>query len=119
MRLFLDAHLSGRSIGRPLRAQGHDVRVVDEEHDLNGLDDELLLSLASNDARILITVNAKDFLRIVGRWAESGSVHAGCMLIPYTFRQDQFGAIVTGISVLLDRTADQEARRDRVEWLMQ
>jgi hypothetical protein len=118
VRLLLDAHLSGRNIGRPLRELGHDVRVVDEDRNLDGLDDEPLLLLASNDSRILITANAKDFLRIVGRWAEAGREHAGCMRIPYTFRQDQFGAIVTGIRVLLDRTPDQVAWRDRVEWLM-
>lgn len=117
MRLFLDAHLSGRNIGRPLRAQGHDLRAVDEERALDGLDDEPLLALASDDHRILLTANVKDFLPILARWAEARRAHAGCVLIPASFRQDQFGAIVAGIEIVLARTSDQESWRDRVEWL--
>ncbi len=117
LRLFLDAHLSGRNIGRPLRAQGHDVRAVAEERVLDGLGDEPLLALASDDRRILVTANVKDFLPILGRWAEARRAHTGCILIPSTFRQEQFGAIVASIEVLLDRTPDQKLWRDRVAWV--
>jgi hypothetical protein len=93
------------------------VRVVDEDRDLDGLDDELLLLLASNEGRILITANAKDFLRIIGRWAKAGRVHAGCVLLPYTFRQDQFDAIIAGVEALLAEAPLQQDWIDRTEWL--
>ena len=36
MRLFLDAHVSGRVIARSLRESGHDVRAANEELQLDG-----------------------------------------------------------------------------------
>ncbi|CAN5281656.1 hypothetical protein BH24ACT19_BH24ACT19_18160 [soil metagenome] len=45
-RLLLDAHLSGRAIGRALRDRGHDVRALDAEKNREGLKDEDVLDLA-------------------------------------------------------------------------
>nr|MBA2460345.1 DUF5615 family PIN-like protein [Actinomycetota bacterium] len=60
MRLLLDANLSSRRIGGQLRADGHDVRGVADEPDLEGLDDESVLELATQEDRILITRNSRD-----------------------------------------------------------
>ncbi|MGH8908137.1 MAG: DUF5615 family PIN-like protein [Egibacteraceae bacterium] len=81
MRLFLDAHLPGRRIATALRDRGHDVRSADEERALDGWPDESILELASSEQRILVTCDVKDFARITRRWAESGRIHAGCILL--------------------------------------
>ena len=96
MRLLLDANLSSRRIGDPLRRRGHDVRGAAAELDLEGLDDESLLALATSDARILITRNSRDFASICRLWAEAGREHAGVILI-WTLSQRQYGEIIDGI----------------------
>jgi nucleoside-diphosphate-sugar epimerase len=47
LRLLLDAHVSGRAIGRELRDMGHDVLALDEHRELEGLDDPVVLDLAA------------------------------------------------------------------------
>jgi Domain of unknown function (DUF5615) len=63
VRLFLDAHVSARRIVRALREQ-HDIRAADEERELDGWEDEGLLALATEQGRIMVTFNVKDFARI-------------------------------------------------------
>ena len=81
MRLFLDAHVSGRAIAGALRQRGHDVHAADEERGLDGWDDEALLALAASERRIMVTFNVRDFPRILGEWAGGGKHHAGCLLV--------------------------------------
>jgi predicted nuclease of predicted toxin-antitoxin system len=96
LRLLLDANLSSKRIGDPLRQQGHDVRGVADEPALDGLDDESLLALATDDGRILVTRNSRDFAPICRNWAEAARPHAGVILI-WTLSQRQYGAIIDGI----------------------
>ena len=81
MRLFLDAHVSGRAVARVLRERGHDVRAADEERALDGWEDEQLLELATREDRVMVTFNVADFPRIVGQWAAAGRHHTGCLII--------------------------------------
>jgi hypothetical protein len=117
MRLFLDAHISGRRIARALRERGHDVRAADEERALDELDDDALLALATEEERILVTANARDFLPIITAWAEAGRSHAGCIIVARSIRQHQFGAIIAGVVEALNAVPEQEAWHDRVSWL--
>jgi hypothetical protein len=116
-RLFLDAHLSSHAIAAPLRAEGHNIRCVDEEIDLEGLDDEPLLALATTDARILVTANVKDFVPILAAWASAQRSHAGCILIPRSIPQDQFGAIIAGLRRMLAEVPEQAGWQDMARWL--
>ena len=113
MRLLLDANLSSRRIGDPLRERGHDVRGAAAELDLEGLDDELLLALAAHDERILITRNSRDFAPICRLWAEAGREHAGVILI-WTLSQRQYGEIIGGIERWLEEIPDAVAWRGLV-----
>lgn len=117
MRLLLDAHISGRRIARALRERGHDVRAADEERALDELDDEDLLALATEDNRILVTANARDFLPLVRAWAEAGREHAGCIIVARSVRQHQFGAIIAGVLAALEAVPEQADWQDRVHWL--
>lgn len=110
MRLFLDAHISARRVAEPLREHGHDVRAADEERDLDGLDDEQLLSIAAREERVLITFDVKDFPVIARRWAEAGREHAGCAIVVGV----DHGEFVTIIAAV-ERVLAQRPRQ--VDWV--
>lgn len=109
MRLLLDANLSPRGIGEPLRKAGHDVLALAADPEFEGLDDPEVLTLAVDQGRILITRNSRDFAPILREWAESGRDHAGCILI-WSLDHSQFNEIVAGVQRLL------EARPGVEEW---
>jgi hypothetical protein len=111
LRLFLDAHISGRRIAEALRAQGHDVRAAAEERALDGWPDEKLLALATSEDRVLITFNVRDFARIATVWTEAGQSHAGCaMLVGLDHRH--FGLILRRLEVTFRAHPNQDEWRD-------
>ena len=112
MRLLLDAHHSGRVVGRWLREAGHDVRALDEHRDLEGLDDEAVLELATGEDRVLLTHNVKDFPDILREWAEAGRHHAGCIMV-VGIRLHEFGELIRVLGSALDLHADRETWIDR------
>jgi len=107
MRLLLDAHVSGLRVGGPLGDMGNDVRALDQEPELEGLDDEDVLALASDDGRILVTHNVADFPEILREWAAGGRPHAGVILV-YGIEHSEFGLILRGIERWLDLRPRQE-----------
>lgn len=109
MRLFLDAHVSGRRVARVLRKGGHDVRAADEERELDGMTDEDLLALATAEERILVTFNVADFPGIARRWAEEGRPHSGCAIV-VGIDHSEFGTIIRVI------TRTMASRPDPKEW---
>ena len=111
MRLLLDANLSARRIGGPLRATGHDVLALSEHVEYEGLDDPEVLLLAAEQGRILITRNSKDFAPILREWGGAGHHHAGCILI-WTLRHHQFTAILNGVRRILAERPGQRDWRD-------
>jgi nucleoside-diphosphate-sugar epimerase len=115
VRVFLDAHVSGRRIARALRADGHDVRAADEERELDGWDDERILALAATEGRILITCNVKDFARITGEWAAADKHHTGCLMMVW-IDHAEYGLILRVIAAAFSHRPDQEAWIDYVAW---
>ncbi len=101
MRLLLDAHVSGPRVGRRLEEKGHDVRALDQEPALEGLDDEEVLALASEQERILVTHNIRDFPAILREWAAAQRSHAGAILV-YGIDHSEFELIIRGIERWLD-----------------
>ncbi len=101
MRLFLDAHISGRRIARQLRDHGHDVRAADEE----------LGTLAGVEGRIFVTFDVADFARIVHRWAEDGRNHSGCAIV-VGIDHCEFGTIIRLILEVLAKWPDHGAWHD-------
>jgi hypothetical protein len=96
VRVLLDANLSPGRVGDPLRERGHNVRALAAEPDLEGLDDEPVLELATQDERILVTRNSRDFAPLTRRWSEAGREHAGVILV-WSFTHRQFNEIVHGV----------------------
>ena len=107
MRLLLDAHVSGPNVGRRLEQNGHDVRAVDQERALEGLDDDEVLALATSEQRILVTHNVADFPRILRDWAAAQRAHAGVILV-YGIDHSEFALIVRGNERWLQLRPDQE-----------
>lgn len=101
MRLLLDAHVSGPRVGHRLEAAGHDARALDREPALEGLDDEQVLMLASEDQRILVTHNIRDFPGILREWMGAQRAHAGVILV-YGIDHSEFELIGRGIERWLE-----------------
>jgi hypothetical protein len=114
-RLLLDAHLSGRAIGRTLRDRGHDIRSLDTEKNLEDLRDEDVLDLAVSEDLVLITANVADFLPLLTTLIESGRSHRGCLLIPNSFRNGDFGPLISAIDRELQEVPPDEWT-DRIAW---
>jgi predicted nuclease of predicted toxin-antitoxin system len=110
VRILLHANLSPRRIGNPLRQRGHDVHTVADDADLEGVADESLLELATQEERILVTRNSRDFAPICRTWAGAGREHGGVILI-WTLSHRQFRELVAGIESWLDEIDDQSAWR--------
>jgi hypothetical protein len=106
MRLLLDAHVSGPNVGRRLQKRGHDVRALDQEPALEGLDDDDVLALAATEQRILVTHNVADFPRILREWAAAQHAHAGVILV-YGIDHSEFALIARGIERWLQLRPDQ------------
>jgi hypothetical protein len=106
VRLLLDAHVSGPNVGRRLEQKGHDVRALDQERALEGLDDDEVLALAATEQRILVTHNVADFPRILREWAAAQRAHAGVILV-YGIDHSEFALIARGIERWLQLRPDQ------------
>jgi predicted nuclease of predicted toxin-antitoxin system len=111
VRLLLDAHVSGPNVGCRLGESGHDVRALDQEPALEGLDDDEVLALAAAENRILVTHNVADFPRILREWAAAERAHAGVILV-YGIDHSEFELIVRGIERWLELRPDQADWRD-------
>jgi predicted nuclease of predicted toxin-antitoxin system len=116
MRLLLDAHISGQAVGRALSKAGHDVRALDSESELEGLDDPGVLELATTAGRVLVTANIRDFEPLLREWAGEGRSHSGVILVPPSVRNEAFGVLISGVEKTLADT-EQGGWADRVEWL--
>jgi predicted nuclease of predicted toxin-antitoxin system len=111
VRLFLDAHVSGPRVGSRLEAQGHDVRALDQEPALEGLDDQEVLTTAAAERRILVTHNIRDFPAILREWAAAQRSHAGVILV-YGIDHREFDVIVRGIQRCLELYPDPSGWQD-------
>lgn len=96
MRFLLDAHVSGPKVGSRLRAAGHDIRALDQEPSLEGIDDDDVLALACQDERILVTSDIGDFPGILREWAAAQRSHSGVILV-YCIDHREFDLVVRGI----------------------
>ena len=113
---MLDAHLSGRAVGKALVESGHDVRALDSESVLEGMEDPAVLELAFAERRVLVTANVSDFEPLLRKWAEEGRSHAGVVLVPSSVPNEAFGVLIRGIRKTLVNLS-QEDWANRVEWL--
>lgn len=94
--LLLDEMFSD-TIAQQLRAKGHDVISVVATPALVALPDDQILAYATNEGRVLVTANIKDFMPLDGRYRAAGQAHPGLILVSAkTFQQNRsFTATIT------------------------
>lgn len=105
--LLLDEMLSPAIAGQ-LRQRGHDVSAIAERADLVGLSDDMVLTLAADEDRVVVTVNIGDLAALHAEWQAQGRSHAGLVYISTaTFAQDRsfVGSIVGSLDASA-RSAD-------------
>ena len=113
MRLLVDAQLSDRGIGEPLRSRGHNVVALQVDDALNALSDESVLALATDQGRVLVTRNARDFDPLARRRASRNRSHAGLVLI-WTLQTTAFDLIVERVDELCALRPEPDDWRDLV-----
>jgi nucleoside-diphosphate-sugar epimerase len=116
VKILLDGHISGRTVGKALTEGGHDVRAIDSEAELEGLSDPKVLKLAAAEGRIIVMANIKDFEPLLREWAGESRSHTGVILVPSSVRNEAFGVLISGLEKTLADTR-QEEWIDRVAWL--
>jgi hypothetical protein len=116
IRLLLDAHISGRVVGKALREDGHDVYALDAEKDLEGMQDPDVLELAISEGRVVVTANVGDFMALITKLNAGGRSHAGCICVPKSISNQEFGTIISGVRATVADTSQGEWI-DRVEWI--
>lgn len=116
MRILLDAHISGRTVGKALVESGYDVRALDSEIEFEGLSDPEVLELAAAEGRVLVTANIRDFEPLLREWADESQPHTGVILVPSSVRNEAFGVLISGVKKMIADTT-QEEWVNRVEWL--
>lgn len=91
-------------IAEQLRAKGQDAVAVAERPDLLQLPDEELLSLASQEARVLVTFDIADFSVLDAQWTSLGRRHHGLVYLASSrFPQDR--ALIGATVAALDAAA--------------
>src|SRR5215218_3763646 len=108
MRILLDAHISGRTVGKSLVEGGHDVRALASEPELQGLSDPEVLQLAATEGRVLVTANVRDSEPLLREWAGESRPHAGVILVPSSVRNEAFSVLITGVEETLADTGQDE-----------
>ena len=91
------------------------MRSADEERELDGWEDERLLALATEEQRIMITFNVKDFARLATERAAAGTPHAGILLI-VGVDHGEFGLTLRIIDHALATRPEQEAWAGYAAW---
>lgn len=114
-RLLLDEHLSGKVIGRALRESGHDARSISGEEGFEELEDDGVLGLAISEWRVLVTASVADFIPLIARLNDRGGSHTGCILIPNSFGNEEFGALIHTVERKLENVPENEWI-DLVKW---
>lgn len=107
-------------IAEGLRAKGYDVVCVKERAELGTLDDDVLLSVMTDERRALLTENVQDFAPLIARLAVDGQSHFGIVYSTHSSmprRRSTIGAFMDSLADVMARFPGDDDFLDRVEWL--
>ena len=96
MKLYLDEDLSPRVVIL-LRGRGFDVTGALETGQAGRTDLEQLRH-ATREGRCLVTRNVADFLELIRQLINRGESHGGIILVPASFRGDEFAILADAIA---------------------
>ena len=100
MKLYLDEDLSPR-IAELLRRRGVDVSSAQDLANTQ-LNDRAQLDYATREGRAIVTANVIDFIQLAHDAVATNTRHAGIVLVPPSFRRDEFQAIANAIVEALE-----------------
>ena len=72
------------------------MRALDQEPALEGLGDDLVLALAAEEDRIVVTQDIGDFPGMLRQWAAAKRSHAGAIVV-YGIDHSEFELIIRGV----------------------
>lgn len=95
MKVYLDEDLSP-TIALRLRQRGVDATSA---HDVGNsqLEDRAQLEYATRERRAIVTRNIVDFLRLAHDAVATNTAHAGIVLVPASFRGDEYQELADAI----------------------
>jgi hypothetical protein len=101
VKLYLDEDLSPK-IAEMSRRLGIDVVSA---HDVNvaGASDGEQLDRAAQQGRGLVTFNRNDFIELSKMYLDAGRAHCGVVIVPYTFRSNEFNRIAKALAAFVSR----------------
>ena len=99
MKVYLDENLSP-AIARLLKRHGIDATTAYELGNVQ-LNDRAQLAYATREGRAIVTANVADFIALAHEAVATNAEHAGIILVPSSFRGDEFQAIADGIVEVL------------------
>jgi predicted nuclease of predicted toxin-antitoxin system len=105
MRLLLDAHISP-AVAQGLQHGGVDTLSLRDWLDGRYLDasDEVILTAAFADERVLVTFDLRTIPSLLRVWAETGQQHAGIILVDdRTIRQEDVGGLLRALRQLVEQ----------------
>ena len=95
MKVYLDEDLSSVIAGR-LRKHGIDTPTAQDVGNVQ-LEDRAQLAYAAREGRAIVTANVIDFVELAHEAVATNTAHAGIVLVPPSFRGDEFQAIADAI----------------------
>ena len=95
MKVYLDEDLSPR-IAELLRRRGMDATSAQDIGNTQ-LDDRAQLEHATREGRAVVTANVVDFIQLAHEAVATNTEHGGIVLVPASFRGDEFQAIAAAI----------------------
>ena len=95
MKVYLDEDLSP-AIAKLLRRKRIDAVAALEAGNVQ-LDDRGQLAYATREGRAIVTANVVDFIDLAHEAVATNTAHAGMILVPSSFRGDEFQAIADAI----------------------
>jgi predicted nuclease of predicted toxin-antitoxin system len=93
---YLDENLSPR-IAEMLRARGLDAVSAHEAPGNTQLDDRSQLLYAAGARRAMVTCDIADFAELTGEFIATNREHCGIVLVPSSFRTDEFVLIADAV----------------------
>jgi len=95
VKVYLDEDLSP-NIAELLRQRGIDATSAQEIGNTQ-LDDRAQLAYATREGRAIITANVVDFIELAREAVATNTQHGGIVLVPSSFRGDEFQAVADAI----------------------
>lgn len=95
MKVYLDEDLSP-NIAELLRQRGIDAKSAQEVGNTQ-LDDRAQVAYATREGRAIVTANVVDFIQLAHEAVATNTEHGGVVLVPSSFRGDEFRAIADAI----------------------